>query len=97
MTNAYRATDAVSFLSRLLTYLRETVRDSRDVEFRRPLRSPVKDPGDVLGIISVDRGVFASKGILFRPLENPDVLDAVLGQPRCVGDRAKREVYLKKE
>jgi hypothetical protein len=47
------------------------------------------------GIVAVDGHLVAAERVVLRPQQEADVLDAVLGQPRCVGKSAEREVDLK--
>ena len=54
------------------------------------------DPRNVVGIVAVDGGLLAAERVLFRPLQEARVLDAVLGQARRVRDGAQRERHLRR-
>ena len=59
-------------------------------------RGLLEDPGDVRRIVTVDGDVVAAERVVLGPQQQPNILDAVLRQPRRVCQSAKRKIYLKK-
>ena len=76
--------------------LSQPVGHALDPELLRPLLGLLEYPGDVLRVVSVNVDL-VPEGLLLGPEQNAGVLDAVLGQPRRVGDGAQREVDLGRE
>ena len=74
--------------------LGQAVVDADNVVLGGALLGLLQDPRDVGGIVAVDGRVLAPERVLLSPQQHPDPLDAVLGQPRGVGDGAEGKVDL---